>query len=160
MVVELEGVWMETHDQAGRLYCPPAHRGAGPASYPAEQNAGNSVYQRLWRRGASEGEHLPFESGEGRETAEKTGHQQWPQIRMEQIFLVEQHQQQPYEERACNINQKRRKRKTPVVMFIHSESREIPRQRPNGASGQDEKASNQQSTDFSAATGFSAERWG
>ncbi len=69
---------------------------------------------------------------------------------MQQIFPVQQHQHQPNNKRACNINQKRRQRKSPVVMFIDGERRQIADQRANGAACKDEKGSNQQSTDFSA----------
>jgi hypothetical protein len=37
-------------------------------------------------------------------------------------------------------------------MFIHSETRQITGERANAAAGEDEKASNKQSTDFSART--------
>ena len=69
---------------------------------------------------------------------------------MQQISPVEEHREQPDYERACNIYHKRRERKSPVVMLIDSEGGQIAGQRANAAAGEDEKASNQQSTDSSA----------
>ena len=72
---------------------------------------------------------------------------------MQQIFPVEQHQHQPDDERACNINKERGKRKPPVVMFIDPQTSKITGQGANAAAGEYEKASNKQSTDSSAGTG-------
>jgi hypothetical protein len=69
---------------------------------------------------------------------------------MQQIFPVKQHQHEPDHERARNINQKRRQRKSPVVMLVNSEGDQISGQGTNAAAGEHEKGSNQQSTDFSA----------
>lgn len=69
---------------------------------------------------------------------------------MQQVFPIEKHREQSNNERACNINQKRGQRKPPVVMFVNAEGRQITGQRANAAAGKDEKASNKQSTDFSA----------
>lgn len=69
---------------------------------------------------------------------------------MQQVFPVEQNQHQPDNKRAGNINQKRRQRKSPVVMFIDRQRGQVARKGANAAAGKDEKGSNQQSTDFSA----------
>ena len=72
---------------------------------------------------------------------------------MQQVFPVEQHQHQPDQKRAGNINQKRGERKSTVVMLIDRKGGQITDQRSDGAAREDEKGSNQQSTDFSAEAG-------
>jgi hypothetical protein len=139
--------WLTTLDSSA-----PANRCARPAGHQTNQDAGNAVDERHRRRGASQRQYFPFEGRESGVAAEKSGHQQRAQIRMQKIFPVEQHQHQPDDERACNINQKRGQRKPPVVMFIDSQTRQIPDQGANAATGEDKKASNKQSPDFSART--------
>lgn len=71
---------------------------------------------------------------------------------MQQILAVEQHKEQPDDKRACNIDQKSRQRESAVVMLIDAEGRQIAREGACSAAGEDKKASNQQTPDFSAGT--------
>ena len=71
---------------------------------------------------------------------------------MQQVFAIEKHREQPNQERACNIDQKRRERKSAIIMFVDPESDQITGQRTHTAATEYEKVSNQQSTDFNAGT--------
>ncbi len=63
---------------------------------------------------------------------------------MEQVFAVEQDQQEANQKRPRHVDEKRGERKPAVVMLVHGKTRQITREGPHGATSQHEQASDQQ----------------
>ncbi len=63
---------------------------------------------------------------------------------MQQVFAVEQDQQEADEKRSGDINEKCRGRKSSIVMFVNSNGNKVTDQRTESAASENEKTSYEQ----------------